>query len=144
MANFRRFRPDDLNKQAKCNLDPLTETYELSFYMQYYAKWPSLFQVAEDQDGNIIGYSRAEHPVTTSRIELVGRTNLALQLWGNSNHRQTSISSPSTTCPGMPISPPSPWHPRPAGWASGSCSRSSSRRPLLPATRGLSISSFAR
>lgn len=58
MANFRRFRPDDLNKLSKCNLDPFTETYELGFYMQYYAKWPSLFQVAEDQHGNIIGYSQ--------------------------------------------------------------------------------------
>lgn len=56
MANFRRFRPNDVNKFAKCNLDPLTETYELSFYLQYYAKWPGLFQVAEDPDGNIIGY----------------------------------------------------------------------------------------
>jgi N-terminal acetyltransferase B complex catalytic subunit len=59
MANFRRFRPDDLNKLSKCNLDPFTETYELGFYLQYYAKWPSLFQVAEDQDGNIIGYCEA-------------------------------------------------------------------------------------
>ena len=60
MANFRRFRPEDLNKLSKCNLDPFTETYELSFYLQYYAKWPSLFQVAEDQDGNIIGYSASQ------------------------------------------------------------------------------------
>lgn len=57
MANFRRFTPGDLNKLSKCNLDPLTETYELSFYLQYYAKWPALFQVAEDSEGNIIGYS---------------------------------------------------------------------------------------
>ncbi|POS79659.1 N-acetyltransferase 5 [Diaporthe helianthi] len=56
MANFRRFRPDDVNKFSKCNLDPFTETYELGFYLQYHAKWPALFQVAEDQDGNIIGY----------------------------------------------------------------------------------------
>lgn len=57
MATFRRFRPDDVNKLSKCNLDPLTETYELGFYLQYYAKWPSLFQVCEDIDGNIVGYS---------------------------------------------------------------------------------------
>lgn len=57
MANFRRFKPSDLNRLSKCNLDPLTETYELAFYLSYYAKWPSLFQVAEDQHGNIIGYS---------------------------------------------------------------------------------------
>ncbi|ORY71739.1 acetyltransferase [Pseudomassariella vexata] len=56
MASLRRFRPDDLNKISKCNLDPLTETYDLSFYMQYYAKWPAMFQVAEDGNGNIIGY----------------------------------------------------------------------------------------
>jgi N-terminal acetyltransferase B complex catalytic subunit len=57
MATFRRFRPDDVNKFSKCNLDPLTETYDLTFYMQYHCKWPSLFQVCEDSDGNIIGYS---------------------------------------------------------------------------------------
>lgn len=58
MANVRRFRPDDVNKFSKCNLDPFTESYELSFYLQYHAKWPALFQVAEDQDGNIIGYRK--------------------------------------------------------------------------------------
>ncbi|KAG9250368.1 acyl-CoA N-acyltransferase [Emericellopsis atlantica] len=56
MASFRRFRPDDINRFAKCNLDPLTETYDLDFYLQYHAKWPSLFQVCQDQRGNIIGY----------------------------------------------------------------------------------------
>lgn len=58
MATFRRFRPDDVYRFSKCNLDPLTETYDLSFYLQYHAKWPSLFQVCEDTGGNIIGYSR--------------------------------------------------------------------------------------
>lgn len=57
MANFRRFKPDDVNRFSKTNLDPFTETYDLSFYLQYYAKWPQLFQVAEDEDGNIIAYS---------------------------------------------------------------------------------------
>lgn len=59
MATFRRFHPDDVDKFSKCNLDPLTETYELSFYLQYFAKWPSLFQVCEDKEGNIVGYSRS-------------------------------------------------------------------------------------
>lgn len=65
MATFRRFRPDDVNKFSKCNLDPLTETYELAFYLQYHAKWPSMFQVCEDMDGNIIGYSTSN---TTPRF----------------------------------------------------------------------------
>lgn len=62
MASFRRFQPSDLNKISKCNLDPLTETYDLSFYLQYYAKWPSMFQVAVDDKGNIIGYSEWPYP----------------------------------------------------------------------------------
>lgn len=57
MVSFRQFRPGDLNRISKCNLDPLTETYDLGFYLQYHAKWPSLFQVAEDERGNIVGYS---------------------------------------------------------------------------------------
>ncbi|KAI1262143.1 N-acetyltransferase 5 [Xylariaceae sp. FL1019] len=56
MTSFRQFRPDDLLRFSKCNLDPLTETYDLSFYNQYFAKWPSMFQVAEDYEGNIVGY----------------------------------------------------------------------------------------
>nr|XP_050846234.1 N-alpha-acetyltransferase 20 isoform X1 [Vespula vulgaris]XP_050846235.1 N-alpha-acetyltransferase 20 isoform X1 [Vespula vulgaris]XP_050846236.1 N-alpha-acetyltransferase 20 isoform X1 [Vespula vulgaris] len=38
------------------NLDPLTETYGLSFYMQYLAHWPEYFQVAESPSGEIMGY----------------------------------------------------------------------------------------
>ncbi|KAI0598127.1 N-acetyltransferase 5 [Biscogniauxia sp. FL1348] len=56
MTSFRAFRPSDLDRFSKCNLDPLTETYDLSFYLQYYSRWPSLFQVAQDENGNIIGY----------------------------------------------------------------------------------------
>ncbi|ETS77165.1 hypothetical protein PFICI_11039 [Pestalotiopsis fici W106-1] len=55
-VSFRRFRPEDLNRISLCNLDPLTETYDISFYLQYYAKWPSMFIVAEDSRGNIVAY----------------------------------------------------------------------------------------
>lgn len=41
------------------NLDPLTETYGLSFYMQYLAHWPEYFQVAESPSGEIMGYSKS-------------------------------------------------------------------------------------
>lgn len=56
-VSFRAFQPSDINKFSKCNLDPLTETYDLSFYLEYYCKWPAMFQVCEDVRGNIIGYS---------------------------------------------------------------------------------------
>lgn len=57
MTSLRAFRPTDLLRMNLTNLDPLTENYNIDFYMQYLIKWPSLFTVAEDQDGNIIGYS---------------------------------------------------------------------------------------
>ncbi|KAF4582927.1 N-acetyltransferase 5 [Ophiocordyceps camponoti-floridani] len=56
MTTFRRFEFNDANKISRCNLDQLTETYDVGFYLQYYAKWPSLFYVCEDDQKNIIGY----------------------------------------------------------------------------------------
>ncbi|KAI0124338.1 acyl-CoA N-acyltransferase [Xylariales sp. AK1849] len=56
MATIRRFRPEDLSRLSLCQMDPLTETYDMSFYLQYYSKWPEMFMVAEDGKGNIIGY----------------------------------------------------------------------------------------
>lgn len=50
-------RPSDLLHTNLTNLDPLTENYNIDYYMQYLTKWPSLCTVAEDQTGNIIGYS---------------------------------------------------------------------------------------
>ena len=48
--------PHDLLKLNLCNLDHLTENYDLNFYYQYLMKWPSLFTVVEDH-GQIVGYS---------------------------------------------------------------------------------------
>ena len=57
MTSLRAVRPDDLFRMNLTNLDPLTENYNIDYYMQYLIRWPSLFTVAEDQEGNIIGYS---------------------------------------------------------------------------------------
>ncbi len=35
-----------------------TSQYGLSFYMQYLARWPEYFQVAEAPNGEIMGYSK--------------------------------------------------------------------------------------
>ncbi|XP_012278776.1 N-alpha-acetyltransferase 20 [Orussus abietinus] len=56
MSVIRNFTCDDLFKFNNMNLDPLTETYALSFYMQYMAHWPECFQVAESPGGEIMGY----------------------------------------------------------------------------------------
>lgn len=57
MTTLRLMRPEDVLRMNLTNLDPLTENYNVDYYMQYISKWPSLQTVAEDQDGNIIGYS---------------------------------------------------------------------------------------
>ena len=63
MTSLRPFRPEDLLRLSLPNLDPLTENYDLGFYTQYLATWPSLFTVAEDVNGNIIGYSSPSLPL---------------------------------------------------------------------------------
>lgn len=39
------------------NLDHLTETYNVSFYLEYFSKWPDLCRVIEGHDGQIEAYS---------------------------------------------------------------------------------------
>ncbi|KAK2163253.1 hypothetical protein LSH36_83g04092 [Paralvinella palmiformis] len=56
MTTIRPFTCDDMFRFHNVNLDPLTETYGLPFYMQYLAHWPEYFQVAESPSGEIMGY----------------------------------------------------------------------------------------
>ncbi|KAJ3156347.1 N(alpha)-acetyltransferase 20, NatB catalytic subunit [Geranomyces variabilis] len=56
MTTLRRFVADDLFKFNNVNLDPLTETYNISFYLQYMAQWPDYFVAAEAPSGSCMGY----------------------------------------------------------------------------------------
>merc|ERR1712212_21746 len=56
MTCLRPFSVDDLFRFNNVNLDPLTETYGLSFYLQYLARWPQYFTVAENPAGELMGY----------------------------------------------------------------------------------------
>lgn len=47
----------DLFKFNSTNLDPLTETYGVDYYLGYVTKWPHLCRVMEDRNGKIEGYS---------------------------------------------------------------------------------------
>ena len=40
MATLRRFKATDLFDLSLINLDPLTENYNISFYLQYLSFWP--------------------------------------------------------------------------------------------------------
>jgi len=56
MTSLCAFTAEDLFRVNNINLDPLTETYGISFYLQYLAKWPDYFSVAEGPDGALMGY----------------------------------------------------------------------------------------
>ena len=47
MTSIRRFRCTDLFRISSVNLDALTETYQLSYYMTYAIRWPDCFTVAQ-------------------------------------------------------------------------------------------------
>ena len=56
MTLYRPFTCSDMLKFNRVNLDPLTETYAIGFYLQYLAKWPEYFMVSESPSGKIMGY----------------------------------------------------------------------------------------
>jgi N-terminal acetyltransferase B complex catalytic subunit len=56
MTSVRRFRCADLLRFNGVNLDPLTETYQMSFYQQYFARWPELCVLGESSTGEVMGY----------------------------------------------------------------------------------------
>ena len=57
MSFVRPMTPMDLLRFNPCNLDHLTETYNIGFYLEYFTKWPSLCKVIESEDGEIEAYS---------------------------------------------------------------------------------------
>ena len=57
MSSLRPFQPLDLFRFNLTNLDSLTETYDIGFYLSYLARWPSLFTVVEGTQGEVVAYS---------------------------------------------------------------------------------------
>lgn len=56
MTTIRRFCCADLLRFTNVNLDHLTETFNMPFYLTYLARWPDYFHVAEGPNGRIMGY----------------------------------------------------------------------------------------
>ena len=56
MTSIRRFTCNDLFTYNNVNLDPLTETYNFSFYLTYLAMWPEYCQMAEGPGHQAMGY----------------------------------------------------------------------------------------
>jgi ribosomal protein S18 acetylase RimI-like enzyme len=58
---MRQFSTFDVLKFNNVNLDPLTETYNMSFYLQYLARWPEFCFTAEAPTRRAMGCKHA-HP----------------------------------------------------------------------------------
>lgn len=58
MSFVRPMTPMDLLRFNPCNLDHLTETYNIGFYLEYFTKWPSLCKVVESESGEVEAYSK--------------------------------------------------------------------------------------
>jgi ribosomal protein S18 acetylase RimI-like enzyme len=70
--------PMDLLKFNPCNLDHLTETYNIGFYLEYFTKWPSLCKVVESEDGEIEAYSEWYADILMSRCIILTTTTTVL------------------------------------------------------------------
>lgn len=60
MTSIRPFEMRDLFKFNNINLDNLTETFNMPFYMSYQSIWPEAFTVAEAPDKSLMGYMLAK------------------------------------------------------------------------------------
>ncbi|XP_025963239.1 N-alpha-acetyltransferase 20 isoform X3 [Dromaius novaehollandiae] len=72
MTSLRAFTCDDLFRFNNINLDPLTETYGIPFYLQYLAHWPEYFIVAEAPGGELMGYIMGKAEGSVAREEWHG------------------------------------------------------------------------
>lgn len=72
MASIRPMTPTDLLKFNPCNLDHLTETYNIGFYLEYFTKWPQLCKVIEGANGQIEAYSNLKSLLSSLIIDADG------------------------------------------------------------------------
>ncbi|KAF9168744.1 N-terminal acetyltransferase [Actinomortierella ambigua] len=56
MSSLRQFKATDLFNFNLINLDSLTETYNISFYLSYLARWPDLFSVQCTPSETLMAY----------------------------------------------------------------------------------------
>ncbi|NWR73711.1 NAA20 acetyltransferase, partial [Centropus unirufus] len=83
MTTLRAFTCDDLFRFNNINLDPLTETYGIPFYLQYLAHWPEYFIVAEAPGGELMGYSEGAAALRLCMFTVMGKAegSVAREEW---------------------------------------------------------------
>jgi len=75
MTSTRPFHMNDLFKFNNVNLDTLTETFNMSFYLTYMSRWPELFTVAESPHSNNQASYYANNVVTNPNYSTTTNTN---------------------------------------------------------------------
>lgn len=90
MTNLRPSTCDDLFELNEVNLDPLTETYGLTFYLQYLVKWPDYYICGDHPNGDMMGYIMGKiegdgenwhgHVTSLTVATIFRKTNLAAKL----------------------------------------------------------------
>ena len=65
MTSLRRFQCTDLFRVSPVNLDALTETYQLTYYIAYAIRWPDCFTIAQ-QPFPFNLHSSISHPPPSS------------------------------------------------------------------------------
>ncbi|CDR36980.1 CYFA0S01e06084g1_1 [Cyberlindnera fabianii] len=60
MTSLKPFQATDLFSLNAVNLDPLTENFNIAFYLEYLTEWPSLFFKSTELDSTISGYMMAK------------------------------------------------------------------------------------
>eukprot|EP01128_Nolandella_sp_AFSM9_P003042 TRINITY_DN13518_c0_g1_i1.p1 TRINITY_DN13518_c0_g1~~TRINITY_DN13518_c0_g1_i1.p1 ORF type:complete len:195 (-),score=35.99 TRINITY_DN13518_c0_g1_i1:45-629(-) len=80
MTSMELFGPNDLFKFNNINLDPLTATYNLDFYLGYFSKWPDYNYLLRAVDGSPIGYVMGKAETARHLSEEVARSP-AVKKW---------------------------------------------------------------
>eukprot|EP00042_Codosiga_hollandica_P020370 m.65742 g.65742 ORF g.65742 m.65742 type:complete len:191 (+) comp49820_c0_seq3:107-679(+) len=60
MASVRAANPNDLINIQHCNLMCLPENYDMKYHMYHICAYPELSHVAEDENGELVGYVLAK------------------------------------------------------------------------------------
>eukprot|EP00128_Syssomonas_multiformis_P000856 Colp12_sorted_trinity150504_noHs@30827 len=76
--NIRRATVEDLMNMQHCNLLCLPENYQMKYYFYHALSWPQLSQVAEDEEGKIVGYVLAKMEEDTTEPPHGHITSLAV------------------------------------------------------------------
>ncbi|KAM6093155.1 LOW QUALITY PROTEIN: N-alpha-acetyltransferase 20-like [Theristicus caerulescens] len=78
MTTLCAFTCNDLFRFNNINLDLLTETYGIPFYLQHLAHWPTYFIVAKAPSAELMGYIMGKAEGLVAREEWHGPVTLSV------------------------------------------------------------------